>query len=398
MKKTGDNMNILYTSCFPEKVFFDVVKSGRLYSHAAQKFNSLFVKGFCLNGCNADVILHSDFAIDSEALQETVDQCKVNYKHLQAQGNVLKRFLKKNLFVNRVVSQFAKKNPDGAVVVDALNTLAYSVTKAAKKHGIKIVTVVTDFPNDLIAENEKLGLKKRLHAKMFYGQFNYTDLFVLLTENMKERIRRKGIRYLVMNGICDSALLQEERQTYKKDKTVLLYSGGISRKFGAENLIQAFKNIKDDNIELHFYGYLTEEDPGLAELMESDSRIKFFGSVPNSVILEKQQQASFLINPRLVNGYEYYTKYSFPSKNIEYMVSGTPMITTKLPCVTQEYSDFVYFFENDSVEGMEETLRYCLALPEADRAEKGKRAKQFVLNTMNNVIQCKKILSELGEI
>lgn len=44
--------------------------------------------------------------------------------------------------------------------------------------------------------------------------------------------------------------------------------------------------------------------------------------VPNSGVLKAQSESEILVNPR--NDNNEFTKYSFPSKVIEYLGSGTP--------------------------------------------------------------------------
>ena len=85
-------------------------------------------------------------------------------------------------------------------------------------------------------------------------------------------------------------------------------------------------------------------------------------------------------------------KYSFPSKNMEYMVSGTPVLTTNLPGMPEEYKDYVYLFEDESVQGMARKIREVLSLPTNELYRKGRAAKEFVLNEKNNICQTHKIL------
>lgn len=67
----------------------------------------------------------------------------------------------------------------------------------------------------------------------------------------------------------------------------------------------------------------------LVELAAKHDRIIYKGLVSRDVIVARQKQVALLINPR-PSSYEY-TQYSFPSKIMEYMLSGTPVLTTKLP-------------------------------------------------------------------
>lgn len=61
-----------------------------------------------------------------------------------------------------------------------------------------------------------------------------------------------------------------------------------------------------------------------------------------------QQQATLLVNPR--KGHEEYTKYSFPSKTMEYMASGTPTIMYKLPGLPIEYEEYLVLLPDNSQE------------------------------------------------
>lgn len=101
-----------------------------------------------------------------------------------------------------------------------------------------------------------------------------------------------------------------------------------------------------------------------------------------------------LINPRPSN--EEFTKYSFPSKNMEYMVSGTPTLLTKLPGMPKEYLEYVYVLENESVDGMAEKLIEILNLSPEELKEKGKLAKEYVLNNKSNKNQAQRIIKWLA--
>lgn len=68
-----------------------------------------------------------------------------------------------------------------------------------------------------------------------------------------------------------------------------------------------------------------------------DNRNKYFRVVPNQAVAEEELKATLLVNLRPSN--EEFTKYSFPSKNMEYMVLGTPTLTTR----TKEMGSNLYY-------------------------------------------------------
>ena len=153
--------------------------------------------------------------------------------------------------------------------------------------------------------------------------------------------------------------------------------------------------LSGDDLRLHIYGH-GEMAKDMPDYMKQDSRIVYFGTVANDEVVKKQLQATLLINPRPSSAE--LTKYSFPSKNMESMVSGTPLLATPLPGMPQDHRPFVYIFDDESIDGMFHTLRRLLAKPREELHEFGRLAKQFVLTHKSNRIQAKHILSLLEAI
>ena len=161
-------------------------------------------------------------------------------------------------------------------------------------------------------------------------------------------------------------------------------------------LVEAFITANLSEAELHIYGSGDYEEE-LKIICQHHPNVKYFGVVPNDIVVQEQLKATLLVNPRPTN--EEYTKYSFPSKNMEYMVSGTPVLTTRLPGMPEEYEQYVYLIEDESVEGLEQALKTILAKPAEELHQKGMEAKEFVLQNKNNVVQARKVIEmALGQM
>ena len=77
---------------------------------------------------------------------------------------------------------------------------------------------------------------------------------------------------------------------------------------------------------------------------------------------------------------------------MEYMVSGTPVLTTVLPGMPKEYYPYVYLLEDESPEGIATQLCKILSYPMEERLNKGLSARTFVLKEKSNVQQSKRII------
>lgn len=180
----------------------------------------------------------------------------------------------------------------------------------------------------------------------------------------------------------------------KYEKNVCLYSGSIKRVYGISALVEGFLMAKIQNSELHIYGegdYATE----LQDICERFPQIKFWGTVTNEKVVEEQVKATLLINPRPNTGE--YTMYSFPSKNIEYMASGTPALATKLPGIPKEYFEYNYIIEESTPEAICCSLQHVFSHSRKELHKKGAAARRFVMENKNNLIQARRVAEMLDE-
>ncbi len=389
-------MKILYVAAYPDNEFNKKLERGVVLSQAAQKFNKLYIKGFCLNDLDVDVVLF-DNDIDEKIIKEEYNGKTITFYIQNLSGNLLQKQNNKKRHVRNVIKNYKKSENCGIVVIDALCPAAYEITKIAKKHGLNIVTIVTDLLEDTVNKKQIINvLRNKVQCFEFYRQFKLSDYIILLSGAMIEKMPDKNAKYEVFNGICDYEILNNTEQVEKYAKKVLVYTGEIRKMYGIHNLVEAFLAMNRSDAELWLFGNGLQFYPELQKTISENPSVKYMGIKPNDEIVEIQRNATLLINPRLTENYGDYIKYSFPSKNIEYMLSGTPCVTTRLPAISEEYNEFVFFFGDESPEGMKEVLEACLNIPNDELINKGERARNFVWRKLNNKDVTKKILSSLS--
>ena len=268
--------------------------------------------------------------------------------------------------------------------------LLISVFMASKLFKVKSIAIVTDLPDFVGDFKDRGNLVKTISKKVSYYILPKFNAYVLLTEEMNKVVNTRNKPYLIMEGLVDISMKASNNSLKNKNnERILLYAGNLYERNGIKKLIEAFLQLEGENLRFHIYGS-GEMGKDMPYYMNLDRRIVYQGVFPNKVIVEKELEATLLLNPRPSN--EEFTKYSFPSKNMEYMVSGTPIVTTPLPGMPIEYYDYVYLFDDETIHGFLNTLRYLLSLNEEKLHEKGKQAKEFVLKNKNNMIQAKRIL------
>lgn len=371
---------ILYVSAGTDREYFKKCQLEKSVTGGfqAQKFNQLVIEGIA---AHVEVASIANIPFNP-SYDKDIDEYKAekgNIKYI-ALGNNRGRLHKiKNIFkLMRAGKDIIVANTVDGIVCDAVNPLASLVSFILSvRYNVRRIAIVTDVPSIMSEGKENFFSKlSTFLIKKYHG-------YVLLTEAMNKIVNPRQRPYIVMEGLCDIQEKQTMENTDQVKKPICVYTGSLFPGIGIENLIDAFSTIK--GYELHLYG----AGP-LVEKLDNRNNIKYCGAVTNTVAVEKQKEATLLINPRPISlGY---AEYSFPSKIMEYMVSGTPVLTTKLSGIPKEYYEYV-FLTDDSIEGMKKALETVLSLSDDELRDKGNSAKSFVLEKKNNIIQAKNILN-----
>ncbi|MBE7061003.1 MAG: glycosyltransferase [Clostridiales bacterium] len=402
-------MDIIYlSSSCSDKKFNELREKGITRKlPQAQKYHNLLMEGLasCIDG---KLVSISAFPVN----RQWTKQIKFKREE-EVYGNihyVYDSFINMNVLrqitrqkrAQKEIKRLYRENKDCAIVCDVLNqSIAKAARKMGKKYKIPVIGIVTDVPGYMSGARRKtLSFVNRMISKFGEkrAQANVSkyDAYLLLTEQMNAVVNAKNKPYIVIEGHCDSKMATRPNIIDNKTSPkIIMYAGGVHREFGIRRMVDAFLKANIQGWQLHIYGDGNCEKE-LTALSNEKENIKYFGTKPNSVIVEKQLEATLLVNPRLTDAE--YVKYSFPSKTMECMVSGTPLLTTKLPGMPKEYHQYVYLFEDESEDGMCETFKSVLDKTALEYHEKGNTAKQFVLQNKSNVIQAQKLLDFISKL
>lgn len=77
---------------------------------------------------------------------------------------------------------------------------------------------------------------------------------------------------------------------------------------------------------------------------------------------------------------------------MEYMASGTPVLTTRLPGMPSEYYDYIFTIDGNDSLSITHALERVFSNTREELHQKGARAKAFVLENKNNIIQARRII------
>ena len=394
-------MNILYISTLAsQKVLNDLYNTSKIKPmYSIQKFHRLIVEGFTKSSHNVialstipvSTINHSQkiWFLNSETINN-----KLKYVYIPFINIVLLRHLFLIVYSFFYTLIWGVKKTNKRVICDVLNiSSCLGSLLASKLLKVKVAGIVTDMPGLMV----NMPSKKIIYRFISWVNKSYIcnfDYYIFLTEQMNEVINIKKKPYIVMEGLVDANICPKKKHFVTESVRNIIYAGGLYEQYGVKMLLDAFIRLPFRDIQLSIYGGGPME-MYISEYEKKDDRIHYYGVVPNDQIVEEELKATLLINPRPTN--EEFTQYSFPSKNMEYMASGTPLLTTNLPGMPSEYIKYVYLFDGETVDAYERSLYEVLSMPIEELIKKGEQAQLFVLRNKNNVMQANKILYLIGQ-
>ncbi len=392
-------MDILYISRFTsERLINQIYKeSGKNPGFAIQKFSGLFTRGLLRNDAHVDSLSSPPYNRKNTKKRiirlEQEEESGITFSYIPIYNFPLIKGIVDFFYVFFFVLRWSRlKHVEKAVLFDVLNVSAcLSGIIACRLTGVVSVGIVTDMPGLMYGRSKSLrGRTVSAINNSYLGSFKK---YIFVTEQMNIDINKKNRPYIIMEGLVDSSMFKVGNDLeHKNNPKEIIYAGGLYERFGIKTLVEAVKSLKRDDIRLILYG----DGPMAKELKEEHSRcVEYRGVVPNQEVVQAETQATLLVNPRPTH--EAFTRYSFPSKNMEYMISGTPLLTTRLPGMPEEYHPYVYLFDEETIDGYAKKISEVLSLSEEELAVKGQQAKQFVLENKNEVCQGLKVIKLLTE-
>lgn len=393
--------NILYISqLYHESLFGEYFENSKAaLDYAANNLSRAILKGFRENDCKVDVL--NAPVIGSYPLYykkpfisgikedgfESISYCNLIY---------FKRAIIRRKVNSRILN-WCKQSRDNRILFFYSHT-HISIIEKVKRHypDVKVVVLIADLPEFMATDN---GIITRLNnllggSKPATGHlYDLVDGYILLSAAMKDRLPIKDKPWSVVEGIYNP---EHDTIEVEKDKhKVLLYTGDLGRRYGIVDLLEAFHGINDPDYRLWICG----NGDGCEDVLkyaEYDPRIIYKGMLPRTEVIKLQKKATLLVNPRKSN--EEYTRYSFPSKTMEYMASGTPTLMAHLECMPKEYDEHLYYFYDETIDGLRNCIVEICNKSLSELKEKGSNASKFIMSYKMPNPQVQKILDLMNKI
>lgn len=262
--------------------------------------------------------------------------------------------------------------------------------------GVKTCLIMSDLPAYLYKMHKTKGIKSLLnnyYSKKLVNLQSKFDLYILLTKHMAKKTNIENRPHILMEGFSDETIFENIKDVPKNNKKTVMYAGALSKSFNVDMLIDGFMQLEGDyRLWLFGFGDLIDY---IKDCEKKDSRIHYFGKVERRILLEHQKSAHLLISVKSPD--EDHANYSFPSKILEYMTSGTAVASTTVGGIPDEYFEYIFPVNDCTDKGIKEAIESIFALDESALSKKGECSKEFAINKKNYIVQGKRIADFLNK-
>ena len=256
------------------------------------------------------------------------------------------------------------------------NTLA--ATWVCKLKYKECMAVITDLPEFMTSN--------KLYQKITNMVISNSTCYTFLSLKMNDRLNKKNKPYVIVEGFSDD----KDNNEYEHNHEII-YAGNLSVDNGVLNLVHAFKKSNlHDSCTLRLFGSGSAVDKINAL---NDEHIIYEGVKPNIEVMYALRRAMLLVNPRPTG--EEFTFYSFPSKTIEYLGTGTPFASTELYAIGKEYFNYIDSLKEGNEDEILNYLNHFNDISYEERLSKAKKGKEFVTKEKSKKYQSAKMLELL---
>lgn len=384
---------IFIGSIYPQSVLDYILKEGTHADFAANTFQSGIVEGlqkyykemYVITSPVTSTFPHSKQKKYAKLLGELTLSRNIPFIFPGFVNFPLIKLLSEYFRVRKALKN--KLTVEETVYIYALHTPFLLAAYSLRNRISKVCVIVPDLP-DHMSHNRGILRKclKIINKKIINKCLNAFQYHVLFSRFMEPELPLLNKNWIVVEGMYSAS---EITPIKKESCNTILYTGIISSQYGVFDLIEAFHQIKGDDYRLWLCGSCPNEIEKLISYTRKDSRIKYLGMLNKDEVRILQVRATLLVNPR--HSTEEFTKFSFPSKTMEYLASGTPTLMCKLPAIPPEYDEYLLYFDDESISGFTKKIEEVCNMPAEDREQRGSSAKQFILDNKNCYIQAKRI-------
>lgn len=249
------------------------------------------------------------------------------------------------------------------------------------------------------------SLLRRIEYKITIASIRHVDAVVPVTSRIAVDLA-PGVPFLLLNGgtpddmlvPLPSPPLQKAcviyPETPDRNPFIVLYAGSLNHLAGVPLLLQAFQRLEGARFQLWIIGR-GELETVVRHASATDTRIRYLGSLSRADLLAAYAAANVLVNPH--STVLLTARYVFPSKLLEYLASGRPVITTATPEIAADYGDLCTVLHREESQALADAITQVAAMTDVARLARADEARAAVIERYAWARQGRRLVQFLKE-
>jgi len=324
-------------------------------------------------GDQVDFICLNDFEKGNEKEENVngVNVYKINIKKYQGSNSIFYILSYFNFFIKsffKLTFLYIRRKYD-VIHIHTMPDFLVFAALIPKIFGAKIILDVHDLMPELYISKFKFKEKHIIIKLLIFiekASINFANKAIAVHKTHLDALishNNKIDKFITLLNVPDPKIFYKIADNMLKNKKeyIILYHGTVSKRHGIEILIKAINEIKDKikNIRLRVIG--NGEDVKRLINIVNDFNLQdnvYFNEkfVQTKDLVEEINNSNVCIVPII---YDKFTKYMLPTKMIEAILIGKPVIVTRTNTIETYFDDgMVIYFESGNFKELAEKILY----------------------------------------
>lgn len=290
----------------------------------------------------------------------TTQEGKITWHYLEVKrrklfrANYIKRDAKKILLKLNL--------KDAIILTDTLNPyILKASTSLASDFQLPIIGVCNNTPSGIHDTGKSYTTTLHSMADNLSG-------YITQTSNLNELFNKYNRANITIEGVLEDKYKEQDVKQYGK---YIFHYGNLEEKFGVYELIQAFIELNNSDVNLVVAGYHANEEK-MEKLSKFRNNIKYLGMISNDLMLSLENGSIFNINSRPYS--EDYDRYLIPYNTLDYLNSKSLTVSVRNNILLKTFKDDALWLELGEKEELIEVMNKALQMSDKEKNEMIKKA------------------------